>query len=90
MQSKVSGLLIRYRLICGFTQQMIADKLHIDRSTYSYYESGKVTPGLKKILVLRRILNIPYKELINCFNEETDQLIEGLSKASKRKPKNKF
>ena len=72
MPNKISGLLIRYRLCCGFTQQMVANTLKVDRSTYSYYETGKSNPSLKTILILKKLLNIPYDELLRCFDSEIE------------------
>ena len=42
MQCKTPGdVLRRLRLDRGLTQQAVADALHINRSTYSFHESGK-------------------------------------------------
>ena len=43
------------------TQQQIADKLGIDKSTYANYESGRRVPNARKYVELANILNIsPY------------------------------
>ena len=39
----------------GYTQQQIADVLCIDRSTYSYYETGKTRPDLATLVTLAEI-----------------------------------
>lgn len=37
---------------CELTQQQIADVLHIDRSTYTYWELGKVSPSIHRVTEL--------------------------------------
>lgn len=40
---------------CALTQQQVADALGVERSTYTYYETGKTDPSistLQKIMVL--------------------------------------
>lgn len=48
----------------GFTQAQIADKLNIDRSTYSYYELGKINPGLGAIVTLSELYGISIDEIV--------------------------
>ena len=36
----------------GLLQRDVADQLHIDRSTYSYYERGKTNPPLDILIKL--------------------------------------
>ena len=40
------------------TQKQVADVLHIDRSTYAYYESGVTEPDLKSVNLLAKIFNV--------------------------------
>ena len=68
MNDSIAYLLKRYRLNCGYSQQMVANTLNIDRSTYTYYETGKSMPSLSTILILRNLFNIPYEELLKCFD----------------------
>lgn len=49
--------ILRQRLIGlrqkeGLLQRDVADQLHIDRSTYSYYERGKTNPPLDILIKL--------------------------------------
>lgn len=37
---------------CKLTQQQVADILHVDRSTYAYYELGTTTPSVDKLIML--------------------------------------
>ncbi len=69
MKETIPNLLKKYRLNCGYSQQMVANTLNVDRSTYTYYETGKSMPSMNTILVLRQLFNIPYEELISCFDE---------------------
>ncbi|NLN82425.1 MAG: helix-turn-helix transcriptional regulator [Clostridiales bacterium] len=34
------------------TQQQVSDFLHLNRSTYAYYESGKASPSLQTLVLL--------------------------------------
>lgn len=52
---------------CGYTQQQVADALSIERSTYTYYETGKTTPDINTIIKLSKIFNVSY---IDIFEEE--------------------
>ncbi|MBQ4569431.1 MAG: helix-turn-helix transcriptional regulator [Ruminococcus sp.] len=57
--SKELGKALRYlRKQCELTQRQVADVLHIDRSTYAYYESGTTEPDLKSIRKLSQIFNV--------------------------------
>jgi Predicted transcriptional regulators len=48
-----------YRKLAQLTQQQMADKLGVDKSTYAHYESGRRTPDAKKYLQIAKILGIP-------------------------------
>lgn len=59
------GEYLRYlRTEHGYTQQDIADKLGIHRSTYTYYENGKTEPNLDIVKKLTEIYNIPADDII--------------------------
>ena len=45
-------MLRRLRLDCGYSQKAVATGLGVERSTYSNYELGKVSPDLH---TLRRL-----------------------------------
>ena len=57
-------LLKKYRDACGFSQQMLADRLKIDRSTYSCYETGKTEPSVENLRKLAHIFGVPPCRLI--------------------------
>lgn len=52
MQMKVAGNLRYLRNVFGYTQSQVAEGLHMCRSTYALYESGKKVPGADIILDL--------------------------------------
>lgn len=59
----------------GYTQQFVADKMGITKSTYCGYETGKRQPDVKKIKQLAEILNTTGDELLEInvsSNVETD------------------
>ena len=47
-----------YRQNSGFTQQQVADALHIERTTYTYYEIGKTLPNLITLKKLAQIYHV--------------------------------
>lgn len=53
-----------FREKCGYTQQHLANVLNIDRSTYSYYESGKTTPDISSLILLSQVFCISLPELL--------------------------
>lgn len=46
------------------TQAQICEKINIDRSTFGYYESGKLTPDIFILIKLSEIYNVSLEELI--------------------------
>ena len=63
----LSKTLKKLRENCGYTQQQVAAALSIERSTYTYYETGKTTPDINTIIKLSKIFNVSY---IDIFEEE--------------------
>lgn len=57
--SKDLGIILRtFRTKCGLTQLQVADALHLDRSTYAYYERGTTEPDLKGLRKLSVVFNV--------------------------------
>jgi len=52
------------RIKMDLTQKQIADSLKIDRSTYSYYESGKTCPPLDSLKRLAMIFSVSLDDLL--------------------------
>lgn len=46
------------------TQQNIADVLKVDRTTYTYYETGATQPSVKTICKLAKIYNVSVGHLV--------------------------
>lgn len=59
----IGNVLKKLRENCGYTQQQVADALNIDRSTYTYYETGKTTPDINAIVKLSKIFNASYMDI---------------------------
>lgn len=54
------------------TQQELADKLEISRSTLSYYELGKIDPNIYTLIKLSDIMNCTLDYLVNDKINRTD------------------
>ena len=52
------------RKACGFTQQQVAAVLNVDRSTYTYYETGKTTPDIHTVKLLANLFNLSIDDLL--------------------------
>lgn len=65
-------LLKNYRKINQLTQQQVADALNINRTTYTYYETGKTEPSIDNLHRLIQIFGITYDDLLpsekNCLS----------------------
>lgn len=68
--SKISLLLKYYRENCDLSQQQVAQALNIDRSTYTYYETGKTIPSINTLIRISRIFNVPYNVFFDCIDQE--------------------
>lgn len=49
----------------GYTQKVMADMLNINRSTYTYYETGKSQPSFEKLKKLCEILDVDYNTILD-------------------------
>lgn len=58
-----------FRKDARLSQNQIAALLEIDRSTYSYYETGKTSPSINLLIRISKIYSITLDELIG--NENT-------------------
>lgn len=48
----------------GLTQQQVADYLHLDRSTYAYYESGRTKLSIDVVVKLAHFYRVRYAALL--------------------------
>lgn len=59
------------------TQKQTADALHIERSTYAYYELRKTEPSLSMLVRLARLFDVTTDFLLGIQKEkETDSRLE--------------
>jgi len=70
----LSDTLKQLREKCGYTQQDLANALKIDRSTYTYYETGKTSPSISTVVKLAQIFNVSYSVLLD---SNTENVAEG-------------
>lgn len=70
MYNMVSFMLRYYREKCGYTQQNVADQLNIERSTYTYYETGKTMPDIRTLMTLAKIFGVNYTDLLEGTGDE--------------------
>lgn len=70
----ISANLKKFRYVNEMTQQEVADKLGIDRTTYSKYEGGRANPQFDNVLKLASIFGISVSDICG-----TDKPLYGLS-----------
>lgn len=58
----------------GMTQQQVAEKLGIDRSTYTYYETGKTNVDVNTLLKIADILRASHEDLLGKNVKSSDSL----------------
>lgn len=75
MYSMISYWLKFYRHECGLTQQQVADRLKIERSTYTYYETGKTKPDINTLIKIAKVYNINYTQLLEGVEDELEAAI---------------
>lgn len=54
-----------YRTAEGYTQGFVAEILHLDRSTYTFYETGKTLPSVKSLFRLSRLYGVSADTLLD-------------------------
>lgn len=67
--TKFALVLRKCRENSGLTQKQVADALGVERSTYSYYETGITRPTGVMIIKLSNIFNIKYKILMDAVSD---------------------
>ena len=70
----VAENLKRYRKAKKWTQEKVAKRVHIDRTTYSKYESGNATPSVETCIRLCLALDISPNELMG-WGDATDLVV---------------
>ena len=70
MESAVFGERLRaLRKQAKMTQQAVADKLNIHRSTYTKYETDNVTPDHQGLVILSRLFGVSVDYLVGRTDE---------------------
>ncbi len=75
MYSMISYWLKCYRHECGLTQQQVADRLKIERSTYTYYETGKTKPDINTLIKIAKVFNISYTQLLEGIEDDLEEAV---------------
>ena len=75
-----------WRRAAGLTQQVVATALGVERSTYTYYETGKTKPDLNTLVRLAQMFGVSTDELVGKVTTPTafrdgDALFEDASVA---------
>jgi len=60
----LSTILKQHRKAQGLTQEQVAQALHIDRTTYAYYELGRSSPSIKMAAKLANLYGVTLDELV--------------------------
>lgn len=68
-----------YRHECGLTQQQVADRLKIERSTYTYYETGKTKPDINTLIKIAKVYNIKYTALLEGVEDELEEAVADIT-----------
>lgn len=53
----------------GFTQEQMANKLNVARTTYTGYENGNFSPSLETALHIKKILNYSRDDIFLISND---------------------
>lgn len=75
MYTMISYWLKYYRHENGLTQQQVADRLKIERSTYTYYETGKTKPDINTLIKIAKVYNISYTLLLKGVEDELEEAV---------------
>lgn len=74
---ELKDVLRKLRLHYRYSQRELAEYLGIDRSTYTYYESGKTTPPLNTLLELSGLYKVSLDFLVgrewNVLGSDTEK-----------------
>ncbi|MBQ6142947.1 MAG: helix-turn-helix domain-containing protein [Clostridia bacterium] len=66
----ITEIIKKLRISCNYTQKQVADMLGVDRSTYAYYESGRIKPDIDTIMKLSTIFNVHYTQILESETQE--------------------
>lgn len=66
------------RELCAYSQQQVAECLNIDRSTYSYYESGRTEPSIENLKRIAKLFGVRISELLEIDDDDVKYAQSGL------------
>jgi len=75
------ALLRKLRKENGLTQQQVADFLHLDRSTYAYYESGRTKVNIDILIRLAHFFQVSLAMLVGEESPAEAMLSDGTGDA---------
>ena len=64
---------------CNLTQYQIATQINLDRSTYTYYETGKTQPTIDTLIKLGKIFGVSIDFLLDYNNSEPSTLVSDVA-----------
>ncbi|MDV5116165.1 helix-turn-helix transcriptional regulator [Clostridium perfringens] len=70
----------KYRKSQKLTQEDLANKLGISRSTLSYYEHGNIEPNIFVLITLSKLMNCSIDSLIGLSKKEKSKILLSLMK----------
>lgn len=68
-----------FRTLNGMTQGEVAQVLGIDRSTYTYYEKGRI-PGIDSLKIISNLFSVSVAELLGEVDDGTLDVIKNASR----------
>lgn len=87
---KIGTIIKEKRTKSGLTQEDLAKKLHVSRSTISNWEINRNYPDIKLIVNISNILDIPLKELLQEDSDIVNRLSEDTIIRKKISKRNKI
>lgn len=66
----------QFRMDSGYTIYSLADKLGVNYSTVSYWETGKKVPRINILMQLEDLFNVSYRELFSDLTEDEVKSLE--------------
>lgn len=72
---RISANIKILRIKSGYSQQLLADILGVTRSSYTYYELGKVSLNISKLILIARLYDCALEDL---YKKDMRQEISGI------------
>ena len=82
--TKFGNELRRLRVQSGLTQQAVADALHVNRATYTFYETGTTTPSVERLGKIAEILGVTELRLASLLQASFETEPLDTQRASKK------